>query len=113
MKIIHLNEVPGKNITQYDSNFTMRKLLMTNQPSHIGIMDLGENGIVGYHEATVQQMLIVIEGEGWVRGGEDAKARVAAGDLVLWEKGEGHETATFSGMKAIVIESEGLDIGLS
>jgi quercetin dioxygenase-like cupin family protein len=88
----------------------MRKLLMTNQPSHVGIMDLGENGIVGYHEATVPQVLIILEGEGWVRAGEDAKERVKTGDVIIWEKGEGHETTTSKGMKAIVIESEGMDI---
>ena len=110
MRIIHLNNVIGKNITQYDSSFIMRKLLMTNQPSHVGLMELEENGIVGYHVAAVPQMLIGIEGEGWVRAGEDAKARITAGNVVLWEKGEGHETTTLGGMKAIVIESEGLDI---
>lgn len=88
----------------------MRKLLMTNQPSHVGIMELGEEGLVGYHEATVPQMLIIIEGEGWVRAGEEAKVMVTAGDIVFWEKGEGHETTTNSGMKAIIIESEGLEL---
>lgn len=110
MRILHLNEVTGKNITQYNSNFIMRKLLMTNHPSHVGIMDLGEKGLVGYHEATVSQMLIILDGEGWVRGGEEAKAKVTVGDIVFWEKGEGHETTTDKGMKAIVIESEGIDI---
>lgn len=110
MRIIHLDEVTGKHITQYDSSFIMRKLLMTDQPSHVGVMDLGENGIVGYHEATVPQMLIILEGEGWVRAGEKAKVKVTAGDVVLWDKWEGHETTTDSGLKAIVIESEGMDI---
>ncbi|MFS0688330.1 hypothetical protein AB1K89_03635 [Sporosarcina sp. 179-K 8C2 HS] len=61
MKIIRLDEVEGKHITQYDSDFIMRKIVMTNQPSHVGIMDLDENGLVGYHKATVPQ---VIEPEG-------------------------------------------------
>ena len=67
--------------------------------------------MVGYHDANVPQMLIIIEGEGWVRAGDDPKVKVTAGNAVLWEKGEGHETTTDKGMKAIVIESEGLDIG--
>ncbi|MDW0115953.1 cupin [Sporosarcina thermotolerans] len=110
MRILRLNEVIGKNITQYGSNFNMRKLLMTNQPSHVGIMGLGENGLVGYHEATIPQMLVIIEGEGWVRTGDEPKVKVTSGDVVIWGKGEGHETSTDEGMKAIVIESEGLDL---
>lgn len=110
MKIIRLVEIEGKNIAQFDSRMIMRKIMMTEKPSHIGIMDLPENGKVGYHEANVPQMLIILEGEGWVRAAEEAKARVTAGNIVFWEKGEGHETTTNSGMKAIIIESEGLDI---
>lgn len=111
MKIIRLDEIEGGNITKYDSIMVMRKILMTSQPSHVGVIDLRENGLVGYHEATVPQMLIILEGEGWVRTGEEAKVEVTAGDIVLWEKGEGHETTTDKGMKAIVIESEALDVG--
>ncbi|MCG7342638.1 cupin domain-containing protein [Sporosarcina sp. ACRSL] len=111
MKIIRLDEIAGKHISQYRSDFIMRKILMTKQPSHVGIMDLKENGLVGYHEATVPQVLIILEGEGWVRVGEEEKVKVTVGDVVLWEKGEGHVTTTDKGMKAVVIESEGLDIG--
>ncbi|WP_252503808.1 cupin domain-containing protein [Sporosarcina sp. Marseille-Q4943] len=111
MKIIRLDELEGKNITQYDSRMIMRKILMTEKPSHVGIMDLPKNGLVGYHEASVPQMVIILEGEGWVRTGNEEKVKVSAGDVVLWGKGEGHETTTENGMKAIIIESEGLDIG--
>lgn len=110
MKIIRLDEISGKNISQYGSDFIMRKILMTNQPSHVGIMELKGNGLVGYHEAAVPQILIVLEGEGWVRGAGETKEKVKAGDVVLWEKGEGHETTTDKGMKAIFIESEEINI---
>ncbi|MEZ7171186.1 cupin [Sporosarcina sp. OR05] len=111
MKIIRLDEIQGKSISQYDSNFIMRKILMTDKNAHVGMMQLDEGGIVGYHDATVPQLLIILDGEGWVRSGEDEKVKVVVGDVVLWEKGEGHETTSDQGMKAIVIESEGLDFG--
>jgi quercetin dioxygenase-like cupin family protein len=111
LKIIRLDEITGKNITQYGSDLIMRKILMTKQASHVGVMDLKENGLVGYHDATIPQLLIIVEGEGWVRAGDEAEVKVTAGDVVLWEKGEGHETTTENGMKAIVIESEGLVVG--
>jgi quercetin dioxygenase-like cupin family protein len=110
MKIIRLDEIAGKSITQYDSNLIMRKLLMTDKPSHVGIMHLEAGGIVRYHDAIMPQMLIIIEGEGWVRTGTEDKVKVNPGDVVLWEQGEGHETTSNFGMKAIIIESEGLNV---
>lgn len=111
MKIIQMDEIEGKCITQYDSEFIMRKILMTKKPTHIGIMHLDQGGVVGYHDATVPQILLIIEGKGWVRAGTGDQVNVVAGDVIAWEKGEGHETSTDSGLKAIVIESEGLEIG--
>ncbi len=108
MKIIRLDEIKGKKITQYDSNVIMRKVLMTKEPSHVGIVQLEEGGIIGYHDATVPQLLLIIEGGGWVRTSLEGKVKVTAGDVVFWEKGEGHETSTTRGLKAIVVESEGL-----
>lgn len=83
---------------------------MTENSSHVGMMQLDEGGIVGYHDAKVPQLLIILDGAGWVRSGEEEKVKVVVGDVVLWEKGEGHETTSDKGMKAIVIESKGLDI---
>ncbi|MFJ7934628.1 cupin [Sporosarcina sp. NPDC096371] len=110
MKIFRMDEISGRNITNYDSNFIMRKLLMTKEPSHVGIVHLEEGGIIGYHDAAVPQILLIIDGEGWVRTGNEDKVRVTTGDAVVWEIGEGHETTTTKGMKAIVVESQGLDI---
>lgn len=109
MKITNLNELVGKSITQYGSEFIMKKIMMTDEKSNVGIMQLEEGGKVGYHETAVPQMLIILEGEGYVRTGED-KVKVAAGNIVVWGQGEGHETTTDKGMKAIVIESNGMDL---
>jgi len=110
MRIIRLDKINGKSIKQYDSNMIMRKILMTEKPSHVGIIHLDKGGIVGYHDASMPQVLVIIEGNGWVRAGKNSKVSVAEGDVIMWEKGEGHETISDSGLKAIVIESEGLDI---
>ena len=112
MRIIKMNEIEGKAVTQYDSKMIMRKIMMTEKPAHVGIIHLEKSGIVGYHEATVPQVLLIIEGEGWVRTGTDDKVKITAGDAVVWAKGEGHETNTDLGLKAIVIESEGVETSL-
>ena len=112
MKVFRLDEIEGKNITQYDSTMIMKKILMTDEPSHVGIGELKAGGLMGYHDATLPQMLLIIEGKGWVRTGTDDKERVTKGDAVFWSKGEGHETSTTTGLVAIIVESEGLEIRL-
>lgn len=111
MKIIRLDQIEGKQIKQYGSeNFIMRKIVMPNQPAHVGVIQLEANGVIGYHSAAVPQALIIIDGKGWVKTGSDDYVTVTAGDIVLWEKGEGHETKSESGLTAIIVESEDLDI---
>jgi quercetin dioxygenase-like cupin family protein len=86
----------------------MSRIVTTGRPAQIGFMNLEENGIIGFHQAVAPQILLIINGEGWVRGKEATKFFVKAGDAVFWEKGEWHETTTEKGLTAIVIESEEL-----
>ncbi|MNR37887.1 Cupin domain protein [compost metagenome] len=72
-------------------------------------MHLDKNGIIGYHQAVSPQILLIIAGEGEVRGEEHEYCKVQAGDAVFWQKDEWHETKTASGLTAIVIESEELN----
>lgn len=109
MKIFKFDAGAGQPITMYDSNFIMSRIAITEQPTRIGCMYLGESGVVGYHEATVPQLLLVVSGEGWVLGKEGEKTRITQGEAAFWERGEGHETTTDSGLTAIVIESEDLE----
>lgn len=82
---------------------------MIKKPGRIGCMYLEREGVVGYHYATVPQLFLVMQGEGWVRGEGNEKIRIAKGEAAFWEGGEGHETTTDTGLTAIVIESEELD----
>lgn len=65
--------------------------------------------MVGYHQAVVPQLLLIVEGEGFVRGETDDYINVQRGEAVFWNQGEWHETKTDTGLTAIVIESEELD----
>jgi quercetin dioxygenase-like cupin family protein len=91
----------------------MSKILNHQGNIHIGAVHLQENGIIGYHEAVVSQLLLIVDGEGYVCGADKEKLKVKAGQAVFWEKGEFHETSTEKGLMAIVIESDGLENGIS
>ncbi|MBJ8113467.1 cupin [Bacillus cereus group sp. N6] len=109
MKIFDFSEKVGKKISAFQSNFIMSKILNHKGNVHIGAMHLRENGIIGYHEAVVSQLLLIMDGEGYVCGADKENVKVEAGQAVFWEKGEFHETITEKGLLAIVIESEELE----
>ncbi|WJE17175.1 cupin [Halobacillus sp. ACCC02827] len=109
MEIYQFNKENGKKITKFDSNFIMNRITHTQKSAHIGVMHLEKNGIIGYHQAVVPQLLLIVKGEGIVKGKEDSSITVKSGNAVYWEKDEWHETKTEDGLTAIVIESEELD----
>ncbi|WP_242254095.1 cupin [Bacillus cereus group sp. BfR-BA-01379] len=109
MKIFDCSEEVGKQITAFQSNFIMSKILNHKGNVHIGAMHLQKNGIIGYHEAVVSQLLLIVGGEGYVCGADKEKVKVEAGQAVFWEKGEFHETRTEKGLMGIVMEAEDLE----
>lgn len=108
MEFYRFGKEAGKSITRFDSSFIMSRIIHTEKPAHIGCMHLEANGVIGYHQAVVPQLLLVVAGEGYVRGEQPEYVRVGAGDAVYWAKGEWHETKTENGLTAIVIESDDL-----
>ncbi|GAB0167624.1 AraC family ligand binding domain-containing protein [Lysinibacillus sp. CTST325] len=108
MKLYRFSKENGKNITQFNSNFIMSRVINTEVPASIGCMYLEENGVIGYHQAVVPQLFLIIEGEGYVRNEQEQYYQVQPGDAVFWEKDEWHETKTDKGLTGIVIESEQL-----
>ncbi|TQR20514.1 cupin [Psychrobacillus vulpis] len=109
MELYKFNKDSGKKISKFNSDFIMSRVIQTDKVTHIGCMHLDENGIVGYHQAIVPQLLLIMSGEGYVRGKKEEFIKVQTGDAVFWEKDEWHETKTSDGLTAIVIESEELN----
>ena len=109
MEFYRFGKEEGKKITQFNSEFVMSRIIQTDTTANIGCMHLEQNGIVGFHQAVVPQLLLILSGEGYVRGEGEEYIKVQSGDAVFWEKDEWHETRTDRGLTAIVIESEKLN----
>lgn len=109
MEIYHFTKESGKNISAFQSDFIMSRIIQTTNGAHIGCMHLEENGVIGYHQAVIPQLLLVVSGEGFVRADGEDYVKVQSGDAVYWKKDEWHETKTDKGLTAIVIESEELN----
>lgn len=110
MKFFYFGYEVRRKITAFNSfNVGITPIVKNDGPQSVGCMYLDANGVVGMHPATVRQLFLVIEGEGWVRIEGSEKVRVSKGTAVFWETGEQHESGTDTGMTAIIIESPTLD----
>ncbi len=112
MKIYRFDKEVSKQVDAYGSkNFfisPISRILEEQVSMQIAGMNLTKGGLIGGHEATVTQMLIVVEGEGLVKGADRVALPIKKGQVVLWEPGEWHETSTEEGLVAINIESDKL-----
>jgi mannose-6-phosphate isomerase-like protein (cupin superfamily) len=76
--------------------------------AHVVCIRLGADGLLGRHPASVDQLFVVIEGEGWASGPDSERVPVAAGTVIHWAAGEEHESGSDAGLTAIVVEAERL-----
>lgn len=89
MKIFRFDQQVGHKIHHFNSNFIMSRIAKIESETVIGCMHLEEKGVIGYHEAVVPQLLLIVNGEGRVSGTNQTKVEIRAGDAVFWEKGRG------------------------
>lgn len=87
----------------------MSPLLLVTQGAHVGCMQIPSDGIVGEHEAVVDQLFVVVDGEGWVYGEDKVAYRIQKGTAAFWSKGENHASGSELGMTVMVIEAESLN----
>lgn len=107
MKILCFDDGSGRTIDDYDSkNVVISRIARLTDIAHVSSMHIGPEGIVGYHQATMPQLFLVVQGDGWVRGRTAKRTRIRAGQAAYWEAGEWHESGTETKMMAIVIEIE-------
>jgi quercetin dioxygenase-like cupin family protein len=78
--------------------------------AHAVVIEIGPGGVVGRHPAVVPQLFVVVRGSGWVSGADGGREAIGAGEAVLWDHGEEHESGSEEGMTALVVEAESLDV---
>jgi quercetin dioxygenase-like cupin family protein len=78
--------------------------------AHVVAIEVGPEGVVARHPAAGAQLFAVVRGSGWVSGGDGQRESIEAGEAVLWEPGEEHESGSDGGMTVLVVEAESLDL---
>lgn len=105
MKLFAFDDRASRSIDLYGTvNVLFTRIANLTADAHISYMNIQPGGVIGYHQATMPQLFLVVEGDGWVRGGEGARVAVRRGEAAFWEAGEWHESGSDEGLSAIVIE---------
>ena len=111
MKIFRFDRETGKPIERYNSSgVTLTRVAHLLEETMIQCANLAPNGLIGYHQAPVPQLFLVVQGEGWVRSEVAERTQIQAGQGAYWEEGEWHEAGTETGMTVIVIETVRFDL---
>lgn len=110
MRLYVFRTSAAQNITAFASRgASLVRLLHSSQPVQVTFLRLEAGGVLGRHPAKAEQLLLVVEGSGWVSGAGDHSTGVAAGAMVYWDSGEVHETrAGGDGLTALIVEGEEL-----
>ncbi|UCG23228.1 MAG: cupin [Chloroflexota bacterium] len=105
MRIFCFDDGFGGMIDDYGSkNVVFSRIARLSGDAYVSSMHVGPNGVIGYHQAMMPQLFLVVQGDGWVRGRTAERTRIRAGQAAFWETGEWHESGTETDMLAIVIE---------
>lgn len=76
MKLFDFSNEVGRQLTLFDSNNTVYTPLVTQDNRvKVSCMHVAPQGMIGFHEATLDQLFLVVSGEGWVRGAEKIERR--------------------------------------
>jgi mannose-6-phosphate isomerase-like protein (cupin superfamily) len=110
MQLFRFDATVGQSIDQFGSvNLIIARIIRAAGEISVICMHIGADGVVGYQQAGENQLFVVVEGAGWVRGQSDEQLPIVAGEAAFWTAGEWHEAGSAQGMTAIVIEGKALD----
>ena len=104
MKLFRFDPEVGKDIDRYESSgFIISKVVHLFGEAVVNCAYLNR-GVIGYHQATLPQLFLVVQGQGWVRGEDSERIPIRAGQAAYWQKDEWHESGTETGMTVMIME---------
>ncbi len=109
MQLISFDRDNAEPIERYQSRgATHVAVARSSGDTHVGCIYIEPGGVLGAHSASLDQLFLVVSGEGWVSGEDDRRIAVSAGIGALWRAGEVHQSGSDTGMTAIVVQAREL-----
>jgi quercetin dioxygenase-like cupin family protein len=111
MQIYCFDPKTAASIQQHDSRkAAICHVANTAANARIAFIYLEAGGLVGYHQAAIDQLFLIVEGSGWVTGADRRKETITSGRAAFWKRGEWHESGSDTGMMVVVVEAEAIDL---
>ena len=105
MQLLSFGSDRATPISEYRSQHASAVALASGHgEAHVYCLHLAAGGEIGAHEAGFPQLLLVVEGSGWVSGSEGSRQLLARGQGALIARGEMHAKGTALGMTAIMVQ---------
>ncbi len=109
MQLISFDRDNAQPIERYQSvGATHVAIARSSGDTHLGCIYVEPGGVLGAHPAGVDQLFLVVSGQGWVSGEDGRRIAISGGTGALWRAGEVHESGSDVGMTAIVIQAREL-----
>lgn len=108
MEFFRFDSGISREITQFSSHNASISPILRNTTATVGCIHLKENSVLGMHPAACPQLFLIVDGEGWIKTARGEQIAVEKGTAVFWTEGEEHESGSYLGMTAIVIEGPDL-----
>ncbi len=107
---MRLVSLPRRDITAFGSAGVAMDFLPAlggADGARVHVAHLAAGGTIGRHPAPVHQVFAVVQGECRVASGDDEPRLARAGQAVLWEPGEDHQTWAVTDVVAVIVETPG------
>ena len=106
MKIFRFDKDSGKVLDRYgSSDVTIVPIAKGHQMYRITTAHFDPGGTIGQHLTGMPQVFMVLAGRGWVSGKSGGRVPISAGQAVMWESEEPHESGTEDGMTVVMLQA--------
>lgn len=110
MKMYRFEAKAGEETDQFGSvKAIISKMVQMDANAAVNLVYIRPMERIISQEIVAPQLLLLAQGEGWVRNGLDEMIPIKEGQAVFWEQDEWHESGTETGMTAVIIEGENFD----
>lgn len=105
MTVISRRDNKVTEISSYGSHDAfLQWAFKTESHTKINFLTLRPGGLIGYHKAPVNQIMIILNGVVECRSNSKSLRTFTENEILLWEEGEYHETLSENGAKVLIIE---------
>jgi len=102
-------ELPEEPLDHFGSegvqHRTLARVLERSDGFAVDVMTVAAGGRIGRHRTRLWQLFLVVGGDGWAAGADGRAQPIRAGEAVLWEPGEDHESGSDTGMVVCIVQS--------